>query len=567
MKRIDFVRAPSMLAGAFAVLMGMSATVLAQQPPSTIDPGRVRERFDFQPEPGASPAPPEIRAEPTGFLPESLRAIKVTLRRIEIETGTVLPGGVLQAHADSYTGREITGSEILQLASSLTAMYRNAGYILSLVVVPPQSLSEGTLTLRVVEGYIDKVNIQAGDDVSDHVKRQLAATGEKIRASRPIHGPLLERYLLIANDFPGVELRSVLAPGQAPGAADLTLIAKVKKVEGFAAVDTYGSKYLGPGEAGVELTLNQVLGVNDQWRFRGMAGGGSELAYAQLSYSQVVTTEGLRLSAAASKARTRPGDVLAPFDMRGNADTVTISAAYPMLRTRNESVTARVAYEHTDVQTDVLGTRVIEDHIRALRLGFTWRVLDRLGGQNALDVDFSQGVGGTQESDLLKSRTGAKGVFNRLTFDYERSQSLASNVSLTIGLGGQWANTPLLSSEQYAVGGRRFGRAYEPAELVGERGLAFRAEPRYSGSSDVAGFRSWQLFAFYDIGKVWKVGCTCAGTPNSQSLASAGLGTRLFLPRNVVAALEIAWPLTKPIASYQSHGKDPRLLGSLLVRF
>lgn len=567
MKRIDRVGVHSVWAGAFFLLMAIPVAVLAQQPPSTIDPGRVRERFDFQPEPGASAAPPEIRAEPSGSLPESLRTAKVTLKRIDIESRTVLPGGVLQAHADSYIGREITGSEILQLASSLTAMYRNAGYILSLVVVPPQSLSDGMLTLRVVEGYIDRVNIQAGDDVSAHVKEQLAAVGEKIRASRPIQGSVLERYLLIANDFPGVELRSVLAPAQAPGAADLTLIASVKKVEGFAAADNYGSKYLGPAEIGGEVSVNQLLGVNDQWRFRGLSSGNSELAYAQLSYSQVVTTEGLKLSAAVSRARTHPGDILTPFDMRGNADTMTVSAAYPLLRTRNASVTAQATYEHTDVETDVLGTRVIEDHIRALRLGLTWRVLDRLGGQNSLELEFSQGLGGTRESDLLKSRVGAKGVFNKLTFDYERTQSLAPNFSLTVGMSGQWANTPLLSSEQFAVGGRRFGRAYEPAELVGERGLAFRAEPRYSRSSDFAGIRSWQLFAFYDIGKVWKVGSTSPGTPDSQSLASAGLGSRFFLPRNVVAAIEIAWPLTKPVASYQPHGKDPRLLGTLLVRF
>jgi hemolysin activation/secretion protein len=224
-------------------------------------------------------------------------------------------------------------------------------------------------------------------------------------------------------------------------------------------------------------------------------------------------------------------------------------------------------YDHSDVHTNVLGTRVIEDRIRALRLGISWRVLDRLDGQNTLDVDFSQGLGGTQESDLLKSRAGAKGVFNKLTFDYERSQFLSPNVAFTVGAGGQWANTPLLSSEQYALGGRRFGRAYEPAEVVGERALAFRVEPRYIGASSTTGVRSWQVFGFYDIGKVWKVGSVTPGTPSSQSLASAGLGLRLFLERNVVAAIEAAWPLTKSIASYQAQGKDPRLMGSLLVRF
>jgi len=540
----------------------------AQQQPSTIDPGRLRERFEFQPEAAPAAPPTQLKSDATGPLPDSLKSIRVTLKEVRFESATMLPGNALQLRADSYIGREITGADILELASSLTAMYRNAGYILSLVVVPPQSLADGTLTLRVVEGYIDRVNVQAGPGVSAHVREQLMRIGEKIQASRPLEGPVLERYLLIANDFPGVELRSVLAPSKAQGAADLTLVANVKAVDGFASIDNYGSKYLGPGQLTLGVVGNQLLGVNDQWRFVGVGSGNSEMAYTQLSYSQVVGSEGLRLSGAVSRARTQPGDVLTPFDVHGSADTVTLSAAYPLLRTRNESLTARAAYDHSDVHTDVLGTRVIEDRIRALRLGLSWRVLDRLDGQNTLDVDFSQGLGGTQESDLLKSRVGAKGVFNKLTFDYERSQFMSSNFSFVVGAGGQWANTPLLSSEQYALGGRRFGRAYEPAELVGERALAFRVEPRYAGaSSGMPGLKSWQLFGFYDIGKVWKVGSVTPGTLSSQSLASAGLGMRFFLEKNLVAAIEVAWPLTKSIASYQSGGKDPRLMGSLLARF
>lgn len=567
MKRTDGVGMRRVLHYALGVLIAAPAVSMAQQPPPTIDPGRLRERFDFQPEATPAPAPAQLRSEPAEPMPDSLKSIRVTLQRIQIESATVLPGNVLQARADRYTGREITGSDILELASSLTAMYRNAGYILSLVVVPPQSLSDGTLTLRVIEGYIDRVNVQTAEGVNPRIAQKLALIGERITASRPIKSAVLEHYLLLANDLPGVELRSVLSPSKAPGAADLTLVASIKRLEGFAAIDNYGSKYLGPGQVTLAVTGNQLLGVNDQWRFVGVSTGNSEMSYAQLSYSQVVTTEGLKLSASASRARTQPGDVLTPFDVRGNADTLSLSASYPLLRTRNESVTARAVYDHSDVHTNVLGTRVIEDRIRALRLGISWRVLDRLDGQNTLDVDFSQGLGGTQESDLLKSRAGAKGVFNKLTFDYERSQFLSPNVSLTVGAGGQWANTPLLSSEQYALGGRRFGRAYEPAEVVGERALAFRVEPRYTGASQTAGVRSWQVFGFYDIGKVWKVGSVTPGTPASQSLASAGLGLRVFLEKNVVAAIEAAWPLTKSIASYQSQGKDPRLMGSLLVRF
>jgi hemolysin activation/secretion protein len=540
---------------------------LAQVVPPATDPGRLRERFDIQPPPEAGSAAPELKTRRSSELPDSLKSIRVTLQRIRVEGSSALPAAVLQSRTDTYTGREISGSDILALASELTAMYRNAGYILSVVLVPPQTLADGTLTLQVVEGYISGVRVEAGEGVSAQVLEALVEIGERIKASRPLDAAVLERYLLIANDFPGVELRSILAPSRAQAAADLTLVASVKKMEGFASIDNYGSKYLGPGQILAGVTGNQLLGVNDQWRAIAVGTGDREMAYGQLAYSQVVNVEGLKLSAAVSRARTQPGDVLRPFDVRGAADTTSLSASYPLLRSRNESVLARIAYEHAEIRTDILGTRVIEDRIRALRLGLSWRVLDRFDGQNLLEVDFSQGLGGTEEGDLLKSRAGAKGVFNKLSFDYERAQFFSATTSLVFGVAGQWANTPLLSSEQYALGGRRYGRAYEPAELVGERALAFRIEPRYSGAMEAQGFRSYQIFAFYDIGKVWRVGVPVAGVPGSQSLASAGIGARLFLQKNVSASVEAALPLTKTVASDRSTTKDIRLLGSLMLRF
>ncbi|MES2955146.1 MAG: ShlB/FhaC/HecB family hemolysin secretion/activation protein [Pseudomonadota bacterium] len=572
MKRIgkkSVFRRPRIVRPGAVGLAGWSICLmaLAQVVPPTTDPGRLRERFDIPPSTDADTVTPELKPQPPSGLPETLKSVRVTLERIRVEGSSVLPAAVLQSRTDAYIGREITGGDILQLASELTVMYRNAGYILSLVLVPPQSLADGTLTLRVIEGYISAVTIQAGEGVSTHVREALAGIGERIKASRPLNAAVLERYLLIANDFPGIELRSILSPSQAQAAADLTLVASVKAIEGFASVDNYGSRYLGPGQILAGVTGNQLLGVNDQWRAIAVGTGDREMAYAQLSYSQVVNAGGLKLSAAVSRARTQPGDVLSPFDVRGAADTSSLSASYPLLRSRNESVLARITYEHADIRTDILGSRVIEDHIRALRLGLNWRVLDRFDGQNVLEVDFSQGLGGTEEGDLLKSRAGARGVFNKLTFDYERAQFFSASTSLAFGIAGQWANTPLLSSEQYALGGRRYGRAYEPAELVGERALALRIEPRYAGALDAPGFRAYQTFAFYDIGRVWRVGAPAAGVAASQSLASAGVGVRLFLQNNVAASFEAALPLTKTVASAGSSAKDIRLLGSVLMRF
>jgi hemolysin activation/secretion protein len=539
-----------------------SAFAQVSLPPQT-DPGSIQPRVEPRRAVPRGIQLPEMKTGPGAVVPEALKAVKVRLREVRIEGATALPLESLQARARDYLGREITGAEIFELARELTAMYRSAGYILSQVVVPPQSLGEAVLTLRVVEGYIASVRVE-GDPA---VAAALTRIGEKIKASRPLEGAVLERYLLIANDLPGVRLRSVLSPSQTPGAADLTLIATVRKAEGFAALDNYGSKYLGPGQLTVGAAANQLLGAGDQLRVTALSTGNSELGYGQLAYVQALGSEGLKAGASFSRAATHPGDVLEPFDVRGRADTASVSLGYPVWRTRNASVLARIVYDHRDVQTGVLGTRVIEDRIRALRAGLTWLGLDRLDGRNILDLEYSNGLDGTRQDDPLKSRAGADGRFGKAVFDYERVQPLGASWALTLGLGGQWTDEPLLSSEQFFLGGRRFGRAYEPAELAGDRALAWRMEPAYLAR--VGGGPPWQLYAFHDVGKVWYASNADSGTRPGQSLASAGFGARAPLDRNFTAALEAAWPLTRPVGSYQAsgHGGRVRILGSIVMRF
>lgn len=556
------VRAPFFAVVAFAAL---SFGVLAQPitPPSVTDPGRLRERFDVPVAPAPEAHLPELKGTAREAVPESVKAIRVTLREIRFEGATVFTPEQLRQQTDAYLGHEISGGDIFGLAQELTAYYRNAGYFLSLVIVPPQSLVEGRLTLRVIEGYVNAVFIE-GDE---RVRTELTAIGEKIMATRPLRAEVLERYLLIANEFPGVQLRSVLTPSETVGAADLTLIASVKAVEGFASVDNYGTRYMGPNQATLGFSVNQLLGVNDQLRYIGVGTGDTEMSYNQLAYSQVLNEEGWKVGVTLSQARTQPGDSLKSYDIRGRSEGMSLSLGYPVLRTRNQSLLGRLVYDNTDVDTNVLGVRTTEDRIRALRAGLSWQLLDRFDGQNTLDVDISQGVGGTTKGDPLKSRVGADGMFSKLVFDYTRFQPLSARWGLSVGVAGQYADSPLLSSEQFALGGRRFGRAYDAAELVGDRGMALRLEPRYTGSSTLSWLPAYHLLGFYDIGEVTKVGVQSAGTPATQSLASAGVGTRLFLAGNVTAQVEAAWPLTKPLASAPDSGKAVRLLASVMVRF
>lgn len=554
----------------WACVLGLAAVSVvahaqADPPPASVDPARLRERFDVPVSPPRETQLPELKAGVREEIPEAVKAIRVTLREIRVDGATVFTPAQLREQTDTYLGREITGSDIFGLAQALTAYYRNAGYFLSLVIVPPQTLTDGRLTLRVIEGYVHEVFLE-GDE---RVRKELAAIGEEIKSIRPLRAEVLERYLLIANEFPGVQLRSVLTPSDVPGAADLTLIAKIKNVEGFASVDNYGTRYIGPNQAMLGLSVNQLLGVNDQWRYIGVGTGDTEMAYHQLAYSQTLNHEGLKVGVTVSQARTQPGDSLKANDIQGRSEGVSLSLGYPLLRTRNQSILSRLTYDVTDIDGSSGGTRTTEDRIRAIRAGLSWLLLDRWDGQNTLELDVSQGVGGTTKADPLKSRAGADSMFNKLTFDYTRVQPLSARWALTLGVLGQWTgDTPLLSSEQLALGGRKIGRAYESAELVGDRGLAVRLEPRYQANSTLSWLPAYQLLGFYEIGEVTQVVVQSAGTPATQSLASAGIGARLFMAGNLTAQVEAVWPLTKPLASSSpDSGKTMRLLASLMVRF
>src|SRR3546814_5905256 len=84
-----------------------------------------------------------------------------------------------------------------------------------------RSLSDGGLTLRVVEGYIDDV-VVTGDVKGrglDLVRRHAA----RLAADKPLRRPTLERYLSLIRDIPGLEMEVQLLNLHTAGAVRLVL--------------------------------------------------------------------------------------------------------------------------------------------------------------------------------------------------------------------------------------------------------------------------------------------------------------------------------------------------------
>src|SRR5690606_32946288 len=119
-------------------------------------------------------------------------------------------------------GTKISVAEVYRIATAITARYRNDGYILSRTIVPPQTIQGGIVHLRVIEGYIDGFRIEGnpGD-----ARGRIEQYGTAITGTRPVTASVLERYLLLINDLPGISAQAVLVPSaDAVGASTVNLI-------------------------------------------------------------------------------------------------------------------------------------------------------------------------------------------------------------------------------------------------------------------------------------------------------------------------------------------------------
>ena len=553
---------------AACVLLSSGAAVAATPTPGSVNPSRAGERVAPQQELPSVGAPIEIPSSPEQTAPAGAEAHKFTLTAVSFDGNTKLSSEQLSAIAAPYIGKEISLAQVYELASKVTAAYRAEGYILARAIVPTQTIEDGVLHIKIVEGFIDKVTIE-GD--AGGAKRLLEEHGRRIAAIHPLTAKVLERELLLAQDISGLDLRSVLTPSKTtPGAADLTLLVKTDPFSGYVGADNLGSKYLGPYEVTGAVFGNDILGLAGQLGVTAVVTPGRlEMGYGALTYDVPLTASGLRSYTLLSYTRTEPGYTLSSLETRGKALTFQTQLSYPVVRSRDFNLVAGGVFTSRDSKSeDSLVKPLYNDHIRSLGLKVQGNALDTMGGYSTFQATFTRGLhifGATTSSDLNKSRSNADGEFNRLNIDVSHIQPVIPDVSVLVGAAAQTSfGRSLLSSEQFGLGGTYYGRGYDSSELTGDRGLAGKAELRWDAIGNVGFVKNVQFYGFYEGGTVW-LEHPLPGEQERASLTSTGLGARVSAFNSAQLSLEVAKPLTRDVAT--EGNRDPRLFFTIGTSF
>lgn len=572
------LKAPFKLAGITAALMLAEANVYAAVPqlPASVLPEQVTRQLSPQPsEVPQGVAPPEVKKDiksPKPKLSAAAKKIKFKLKGVVLEGNTVFPTSELEKLYQKDIGKELTVEQLFEIVQNITNFYRNKGYIVSRAILPPQHVKKGLVKVRVIEGYIDKVHVTGSPHGS---KCLVSGFGHRVRQCRPLRLDRLETYMLLVNEIPSTSVKSVLAPSKsAPGAADLNMATSNSRMTGYFSYDNYGTRYIGPQQMTGSLSFNGVFNSGDSLKFTmTKTPKGKEMTFQNINYNAPLGDEGVRYTAGFTRTGTHPLFVLRPTQTDGVNTNFYTNITYPYIRTRSSSLNFTGALNMMDSETTALDVKLYQDHLRNLDLGFTYNFADKYRGANLVAANFKQGLpilgySSDYNPDTAEtSRPGGRGDYTKIYMQMSRLQNITSRINLLGVARGQWAFNPLLSSEQFTFGGNPMGRGYDPAEIIGDKGLAGSLELRYDIAINYF-VRTVQLYAFYDAGVIWNIK-TASGTPEKNSATSTGFGARFTLTKYVSGNIMWTQPLTKKVAAEQliGEGLRPRVFFSVVASF
>jgi hemolysin activation/secretion protein len=515
----------------------LGAAALAQVPPAGSPLPRVLPPDLPSVAPATAP-PPEQPGKP-------LPAATVAVTSVAVEGATAYDRATLAGQTKDLTGPAVPLARIEAARSGLLQRYRADGYVLSAVSVSIDA--NGALRFLVTEGRIAAVKLS--NDIGPAGTRVLRFL-QRLTEKTPIDEATLERYLLLAQDVPGITLHAVLQPvAGEPGA--VTLIAEVSRApfSGLITTDNYASRYTGPVESLLVLDGNSFTALGERTEISLYHTWPNSQTFGQASSEVFIGDDGLKLRVYGGSGQTSPTGPLALEGYLGITNVFGAVLTYPLLRSRTETLNVFGDLDAIESEVSVLANdsrgRASFDSLRVARTGADYARSDLwLGGDrgavSAVSVRLSKGLrafgASTDDADQLP-RTGEATDFFKAEARLSRTQTLFSpyqgaTVALAGVVAGQVTSDTLPPAEEFYLGGLQYLRGYESGEITGDRALTTTVELQFNTSLDLGRLSltepvPLQVYGFYDWGEVWQ------HDPASLKVraASTGIGVRVTATR------------------------------------
>jgi hemolysin activation/secretion protein len=180
------------------------------------------------------------------------------LDSIVLEGGRREAFGFLQRYLDRYRGQCVGQQGLALLVRRASDLVLARGYVTTRLAVPEQNLAQGRLRLLLAPGTLGAVRFAPGSATADWRSALPLRPGDLLDLRAIEQG--LEQFKRV----PSQDVKIDIAPGAAPGISDLVLtVVRARPWRYTFELDDGGIRATGREQGGINLALDQPLGVND----------------------------------------------------------------------------------------------------------------------------------------------------------------------------------------------------------------------------------------------------------------------------------------------------------------
>jgi hemolysin activation/secretion protein len=534
-------------ADAFAQSTPAQSTSAPGTPTAPLGSTGERPQSGGQRLPGAQPVSPPpanlgVAAPPPSAPPVSApNAPRFVLRKVNIVGNTVIDQAAINRVVTPYIGKVVTPADLEEIRRRFTRLYIDRGFINSGAVLPDQTIVNGVVTYRFVEGRITDINI-AG---TQHFKSEYFSSRLARATEAPFNVVDLEEEQQILLQDPLIRRLNVeILPGLVPGEARLDAdVSEASRYSLFAQVADDQSPTVGETRGQLQGSLANIVGVGDL--LTANYGRSGALNDGFIGYSVPIASDDTRFSLRYDRNGTVVvTPALVPLNVTSSYSSVGVGLSRPFYRTAEQNLTLAVSLERREEETFLLGmpfdfvpgSKNGYTNVTALRFSQSW--LDRNADHAlALRSTFSLGLGAfgatTVDTTLPSSR------FFVWLGQGQYVQRIWNDIEGLVRADLQLSDRPLFQIEQFALGGIDTVRGYREYLTVTDDAVLASAELHvpvgkirlpYLARTDTDGIV--QLVPFYDYGQGWNVG---RPTPFPPNISGVGAGLRWYLGAGLTA--------------------------------
>jgi hemolysin activation/secretion protein len=560
----------------------IAAPLSAQNVPAQAAPTREEiDRPDLRPTarpPARLTVEGEVERAPCPLAAPSYQGITFTLTDVSFNNLAGLSAAELRPAFAEYVGQTVPIATVCEIRDRAATILRRRGY-LAAVQVPPQEIENGIVRFDVLMARIVSVQVRGDAGRSEGT---IAGFLRQLQEMPVFNEREAERYLLLAKNLPGYDIRLTLRPaGTAPGEVIGEVAVLHTPIEVDFNVQNYGGRDVGRWGGLLRAQFNGLTGLGDRTSVGVYSTADfEEQQVLQLFHDFAVGSDGLRLAGRFTHAWTEPGGN-PELDIKSRTLLASAEATYPFLLSQSSTVQGALGFDLVNQEIDILGETLNRDKLRIVYGRFDFDSIDEaslgaLPGFNAAQprwrfggsLELRQGLGILDATDFCATcPVQPSRVPGTAEGTVVRAAGIAEfrpvpNIAFNLAPRAQYSDDPLFAYEEFSAGNYTAGRGYDPGTLTGDSGFGFQSEIRIGSATPAAVDRlAFQPFAFFDAAWVWNNRDAVSG---SESLYSAGAGVRAAYGDRFRIDAALAVPLKR--AGLQTERGDPRLLISFTTR-